>query len=175
MAGLSARAHQKNLPQKDNMKTRIQSACMGAAMILAPTFAVASLGDSVDSVHADQARMRAAPRAGSTAPASTTSTGYTLHEMQTPAGTTIREYVSPEGKVFAVTWQGPAQPDVRQLLGRYFDQYKEASAQRRGSHRHASVQRSGLVVESSGHLRAFTGKAYVPQMLPQGVSPEDLK
>jgi hypothetical protein len=37
------------------------------------------------------------------------------------------------------------------------------------------IQQPGLVVQVSGHMRAFLGKAYVPQMLPAGVRAEDIR
>ena len=51
---------------------------------------------------------------------------YTVHEMQSSSGTAVREYVSSTGTVFAVAWQGPWLPDLRQLLGPYFDDYQRA-------------------------------------------------
>jgi Protein of unknown function (DUF2844) len=32
-----------------------------------------------------------------------------------------------------------------------------------------------MVVQISGHMRAFLGRAYVPQMLPAGVRAEDIR
>jgi len=31
------------------------------------------------------------------------------------------------------------------------------------------------VVENGGHARAFRGRAYIPQMVPAGVAPEDIQ
>jgi len=100
---------------------------------------------------------------------------YDLHEIQAPFGTVVREYVSPASKkVFAVTWQGPRIPNLRQLLGAYFDQFARAAQARRG-HGPLNVQLPGLVVQSAGHQRAFAGRAYLPQELPQGVRAEELR
>jgi len=103
---------------------------------------------------------------------------YTVHEIQAATGVAIKEYVSPAGKVFAITWQGPFQPDLRQLLGTYFDQYAQAvqaqRAHRRG-HGPLLIQQPGLVVQIAGHMRSFMGKVYVPEMLPAGVHAEDLR
>jgi len=30
-------------------------------------------------------------------------------------------------------------------------------------------------VHSAGHMRAFYGRAYVPDLLPQGVNPDEIK
>ncbi len=144
----------------------------GLLVILALPFPLsASLGGDAASVQADQVKMQASLRTSST-------DSYTVHEIQTPAGVAVREYVSPAGKVFAVTWQGPFQPDLRQLLGTYFDQYTQAvQAQRAERHGHGPllIQQPGLVVQVTGHIRAFLGKAYVPQMFPAGVHFEDLR
>jgi hypothetical protein len=151
-------------------KTRL---FIAAAIInLAVTLpAWAALGGNVASVQADQVRMQASLR-------TTASAAYNVHEMQTAAGGVVREYVSSEGKVFAITWNGPWPPDLRQLLGAYFDQYSQAAmAQReaRIGRRPLVINEPGLVVQAGGHPRSFTGKAYVPQILPAGVRAEDIQ
>jgi Protein of unknown function (DUF2844) len=139
------------------------------AMLLLPFPASASLGGDVTSVQTDQAKMQGSLRTSS-------NNSYTIHEIQASTGVAVKEYVSPAGKVFAVTWQGPFHPDLRQLLGSYFDQFSQAEqaqrAQRRGP---VLIQQAGLVVQISGHMRSFWGKAYVPQMLPPGVHVEDIR
>jgi len=130
--------------------------------------ALASLGGAESTVEADRAhigathRLLADPR-------------FTLHELQVPSGATVREYVSPTtGTVFGVAWQGPTMPDLRQLLGSHFDQYVSAAAARR-SRGPVVIQLPGLVVQSSGRMRAFSGRAYVPEALPPGVRAEDIR
>src|SRR5271169_3008539 len=139
------------------------------AMLLLPFPASASLGGDVTSVQTDQAKMQGSLRTSS-------NNTYTFHEIQASTGIAVKEYVSPAGKVFAVTWQGPFHPDLRQLLGMYFDQFSQAEqaqrAQRRGP---VLIQQAGLVVQISGHMRSFWGRAYVPQMLPPGVHAEDIR
>ena len=141
------------------------------AMLLLPFPASASLGGDVASVQTDQAKMQGSLRTSS-------NNTYTIHEIQASTGVAVKEYVSPAGKVFAVTWQGPFHPDLRQLLGTYFDQFSQAEqaqrSQRRG-HGPVLIRQAGLVVQISGHLRSFLGKAYVPQMLPAGVHAEDIR
>jgi uncharacterized protein DUF2844 len=141
------------------------------AVLLLPFPASASLGGDATSVQADQAKMQGSLR-------TTSNAAYTLHEIQTPTGVAVKEYLSTTGKVFAVTWQGPFHPDLRQLLGTYFDQFVQAEqaqrAQRRGRGP-MQIQQAGLVVQVGGHMRAFVGKAYVPQMLPAGVRAEDIR
>lgn len=99
---------------------------------------------------------------------------YTVHELQAPSGTVVREYVSPSGIVFGVAWHGPSMPDLRQVLGTYFDRYVEATS-KRGMRGPVSIEQPGLVVQSSGHMRAFTGKAYIPEALPQGIAADAVR
>lgn len=128
--------------------------------------AAASLGEDVATVQADQAQMQGRLQI--------TSAGkFSVHEIQLPSTTVVKQYVSPAGMVFAVSWKGPSLPDLRQLLGRYFEQYAE-SARTQGAGPRASLQ-PGLVVQSGGHMRAFFGRAYVPQMLPRGVLAEEIQ
>jgi len=99
---------------------------------------------------------------------------FAVHEIAAPSGTVVREFVSPSGKVFAVAWSGPTMPDLRQVLGPYFDTYVAAVAQRKAKGP-VNVVLPGLVVQSSGHMRAFAGKAYLPDAVPAGVASEEIK
>ncbi|MBV8665272.1 MAG: DUF2844 domain-containing protein [Burkholderiaceae bacterium] len=140
-----------------------------AALILAPLPAFASLGGNLSSVNSDQENMKAQSRVTRTA------ARYSIHESLTPAGTTVREYTSESGTVFGVAWMGPVPPDLRQILGTYFAVYTNAKNVRRAGHRHLLVQQADLVVRSHGHLRAFSGSAYLSNSLPQGVSANDIQ
>jgi hypothetical protein len=138
-------------------------------LLLALSFpAMAELGGDVKSVATDQARFRGSLRV-------THASNYDVHQIQSPSGVAIKEYVAPTGKVFAVGWQGQHIPNLRQLLGSYFEQYSRALASSRRGHGPLFVQLPGLVVQSSGHTRAFVGRAYVPQMFPEGVKVEAIK
>ncbi|MGH9643366.1 MAG: DUF2844 domain-containing protein [Terriglobales bacterium] len=144
----------------------------GVLAILAVPFPVsASLGGDASSVQADVAKMQASLRTSS-------SDSYTVHEMHAPTGVAVKEFVSPAGKVFAVTWKGPFHPDLRQLLGTYYDQYVQAVQAQRAHRRGRGplfIQTPGLVVQVSGHMRSFQGKAYIPQMIPAGIRVEDIQ
>jgi hypothetical protein len=123
--------------------------------------AYAALGQTVATVDSDQVRMHAVARTASTQSA------YSVHTMTLPSGTLVREYVAANGIVFGVAWEGPTLPDLKSLLGASFDQYVSAGAARRGTP--LAVSNSNLVVYSGGHLRAFSGYAYLPQAVPAGV------
>jgi hypothetical protein len=146
--------------------TRTVALSLLVAALSAPVFA--ALGGDGASVESDVARMKGALRMTSTA-------AFTVHEITTPYGTVVREYVSPADKVFAVSWRGPVIPDLRQVLGGYYGQYLKATdAPNPGAHRHLSIEQPGLVVQSSGHIRAFFGRAWAPDLLPQNFSTSDI-
>jgi hypothetical protein len=134
------------------------------SVMLALAFpAWASLGDNVTSVQSDKAHMRGTLRSVATQ-------RYVTHEIQVPTGQKVREFVSPDGNVFGVAWDGPYQPDLQQVLGSYFEPMKQAvAAQQRHGHGPISIQTSDFVFEQGGHARNFHGRAYVPAMVPQGV------
>jgi hypothetical protein len=151
------------------MRFTSRKPCIALIALAAPAFAYAALGGSVDSVRNDQVRMKAAAKLARPG------NNYTVHELQMPSGTMVREYAAPDGNVFAVTWEGPAKPDLRQLLGQYFPQYAQEPAAGPSQRRHLSVRKPGLVIESHGRMRAFSGKAYLTQSVPEGVSVEELQ
>ncbi len=150
---------------------RFTKACSILAILALPFSLSASLGRDATSVQEDVAKMQGTLHTSS-------GNSHTLHEIQTPTGVAIKEYASPVGQVFAVTWKGPFHPDLRQLLGAYYDEYVQAiRTQRapRAGHGPVLIQHAGLVVEISGHLRSFTGRAYIPQRLPAGMHVEDIR
>jgi hypothetical protein len=139
----------------------------GALLMQAP--AAAYLGGDTPSVSVDRALLHAQLQ-------TTATPQYNLHEITIAPNTLVREYATPQGTVFAVTWQGPLPPNLRQLLGGYYAQYRSAVAvqSRPGMHRQMNVAQTDLVVQSTGRLRSFRGKAYVPSLVPAGVSVGDL-
>lgn len=135
---------------------------------LLPLEAGATLGGSASSAETDQARMHARREV-------TAGTAYSVHEITTPAGTVVREFVSSAtGQVFAVTWQGPFMPDLKQVLGEHFDTFVESASKANHGRGSVSVRKPEVVIHSGGHMRAFTGMAYLPGQLPEGVRVEDI-
>jgi hypothetical protein len=92
-------------------------------------------------------------------------------------GIVVHQYVDSGGTVYAVTWRGPAMPDVQSLLGTYFQRFKDgASASAGTAGLHASRVADGdLVVESQMRLREFSGRAWLVSALPAGVSTADIQ
>ena len=136
---------------------------VSAALLLgaAPVWAV--LGQSVRSVQSDQQYWRGTL-------IEVARQGYALHQISAANGTVVREYVSNEGTVFGVSWRGPTMPNLSQLLGTYFADFQQASQsphQRRGP---LVVRTDRVVIESGGHLRAFHGRAYVPNLVPRDLT-----
>ncbi|HEX4676191.1 MAG TPA: DUF2844 domain-containing protein [Steroidobacteraceae bacterium] len=131
--------------------------------------AFAGLGGDAASVDADIAKMKGQARATPVA-------GYTMSEITLPSGTVVHEFVSAEGKVFAVSWKGMAVPDLSQTLGTYFAEYKAAAtATPHASHHNLTVQQPDLVVRTGGHMRNWYGQAYVLSLLPPNFSLDDIK
>lgn len=134
--------------------------------------ALASLGGNVSSVESDRVQMKANIQVMQ-------HDAYAVHEMQLPGGTVVDEYVSPAGKVFAVAWHGQFPPPMQQILGDYFQQYTTAlqaqPATKMYGHRPLNIQEQGLVVQAGGHMRAYYGRAYIPDLLPQGVAASQIQ
>ncbi|HYA76507.1 MAG TPA: DUF2844 domain-containing protein [Burkholderiaceae bacterium] len=105
----------------------------------------------------------------------TSHAAYSVHELQSTGGALVREYVSPAGVVFGITWGGPTMPNLRQLLGAHFDRYVGSANRERGGHGHVVVREGNLVVESGGHMRSFHGRAYLSDALPAGVVIDDIQ
>jgi Protein of unknown function (DUF2844) len=74
-----------------------------------------------------------------------------------------------------VAWEGPFKPDLQTLLGSYFDRYVQAPRAYRSGHGAAVMSQPDLVVRSMGHIRAFSGHAYLPPQLPAGVAADELQ
>jgi len=102
---------------------------------------------------------------------------YDIHDITSGNGMRLREFQNRSGVVFAVVWSGPAMPDLQKLLGASYQTYTTAvaAANHPGLKRPLRIATSDLVVESEGHMRAYTGRAYLPALIPAGTSPADLR
>ena len=154
------------------MKRRSLLRTVAALLLVAPRLAFAELGADASTISVDRVRMQGALLR------ITTTDSYTVHELQSSTGTSVRQYVSPAGTVFAVAWTGPWMPDLRQLLGTYFDRYQRAADAARRSHRgHGplTITDGDLVVQVAGHPRAFTGVATVMRLAPAGIRADAIR
>ena len=141
---------------------------MGWLIALSPCIAAAALGEPETSVPTDVKQMRGSLKLSVHA-------SYRQHEIRLPSGTLVREFAGPDGKVFAVAWNGPTVPNLRQTLGRYFDAFASAAKDKHAGRNRIQIRQSELVVQSSGHMRAFVGRAYLPLQIPSGVELGDLR
>ncbi len=143
---------------------------VGALALSAP--AHATLGGKAASIDADRSRLNA--RMASRAEHTT----FTIHEMTQDSGTVTREFVRPDGTVFAVSWQGPQRPNLKQLFGdSYFSRFQsDNKANPRIRMRRALTStHSDFVVRTGGHSGAFWGFAYLPQTAPGGFPVQTLQ
>jgi hypothetical protein len=141
--------------------------CAFVALLFCARPASAALGEDESSVAADQAHLMASARI-------LRAERYTMHELEATTGTKVREYLAGDGKVFAVAWQGPFRPDLRKLLGAYYQTYLKAAGPRaaRGP---VNIRLPGLVIHMSGHQRAFYGRVYLADRVPQGLSTDEIR
>jgi hypothetical protein len=102
------------------------------------------------------------------------SPGYTVHELDAGTGTVVREYVGPDGKVFAVSWRGQFRPNLRELLGDSYETYLAAAGKKWGR-APVTLSLPGLHIHMSGRQRAFYGRAYLPDRLPAGLTPDEIR
>ncbi|MDB5958130.1 DUF2844 domain-containing protein [Ramlibacter sp.] len=109
--------------------------------------------------------------------AATTSAGvaYTDISRTLRNKTQVHEFANAAGTVFAVSWSGPFKADLKQLLGRHFQEFQKSQGQRSGNRSHERVDTGDMVVVSSGHMGAFEGRAWLPSQLPAGFDPEEMK
>jgi hypothetical protein len=148
-------------------RTSVAAFALCAFAMSWPCFA--TLGGDLSTVQQDRTRLKASLRVSP-------STGYTVHELTAGTGTTVREYATPDGRVFGVAWQGPWKPNLQQLLGDYFADYQAATkAKRTGRNGPLSSSTSRVVIEARGRPRAFFGRAYVPDLLPPNVNPSEIQ
>jgi hypothetical protein len=147
-----------------------RSAVIAAALLaVSAPYAHAALGGSQTSVEQDRAHLAARAL-------TTTNSAYSLQILSQTNGDVVREFMNPDGVIFAVTWQGPARPDLQQLLGDRFATLQADNAVRtRRARAPMTVNRSDFVVHAAGHSGAFWGMAYLPQALPSGFDLSDLK
>jgi Protein of unknown function (DUF2844) len=149
--------------------------CIAFATLLIHLAAItpvwAALGQSVASVERDHAAVGGQRQ-------SRPGQGHSI-ETITVAGMTIKEYVSSDGIVFAVTWRGTGAPDLPLLFGSYFDEYREGLTALQNKkpriRRPIVLKTAHLVVERAGHSRYMWGRAFVPTLLPATISAEDIQ
>jgi len=103
-------------------------------------------------------------------------TSYITRDTTLASGTRVREYVSAGGLVFALTWDGPTLPDLKALLGKYFDTMAAESARMPQAGRSSmAISLPEVVINSGGRMRAFEGSAWIPAEFPAGFTAGDVR
>jgi len=171
-------------------------AVLAVTVGVAPRFALADLGGtptlpaasaaahtSLKATTTDLSSTTTSATTSAATSTTTTSTGYTVRTETLASGTVEREYVTSDGVVFGVAWNGPFAPDFKTLFGTSaFASYasglqaaKAAGTVRGRAGGPVTVTTSGLVVQMGGHQRALAGRAYMPDLLPSGMSASDIQ
>ena len=153
-----------------NWKFKIAGCLLLVAFLIPSDQAYALLGESRDTISADFNALKAVRRA------TTSNQEYSVEEALSDA-TTVREYVSTSGVVFAIAWNGYVHADLEQLLGSYWSAYSVArqNTARKHGRKRQQVTTDAVVVETWGHMRDLRGRAYVPSMIPTGVNIDEIK
>ena len=139
--------------------------------LLFATEVQAVLGEPVDTVNADHVRFKGVRRQSAVQ-------RVTAHEINLPDGSSIKEYVNPEGLVFAVSWRTRLKPDLAKLLGAGFTAEVANNRKPTGiasSKSQHSVRQSNLVLHQGGRMNAFAGLAYAPHLVPEGFDADTLR
>ena len=156
------------------MNTKLYAFLLGlglaAALLAQAETSQATLGEKADSIASDQKALAA------TRPSPTFHNGYTVQEVKSDA-VTVREYISPEGIVFAIAWNGLIHPDLTPLLGSHAGEYEQALRQAppQPGRRHLRLEANQVIVEKWGQMRNLQGRAYIPALLPPGVAIDEIQ
>lgn len=140
-----------------------------AVAILSHDYAQASLGKEEASVEADSRSFHGVRKMSS-------KEGYRVHEITTNSQS-IREYVTTDGVVFCVAWNGMTQPDLTQLFGSFYQEYRDAEAKtpRPAGRRPLTIKSDNVVVSRGGHMRDVRGKACIPNLTPSNIDQKDIQ
>ncbi len=156
----------RELPAGAGLRRLVVVALAGLAF--APP-ALAALGAPAADASADGNVAQPAHMLRSGSPAQTGST--TVTTVTTPSGVTVREFAGSDGIVFAIAWSGPTIPDLETLFGSYFPAYRAWRQAHPGAGYRApvAVRDPQIVAHAAGHMRAYSGSAYAPALVPPGV------
>jgi len=100
---------------------------------------------------------------------------YDIHELATAIGTTVREFVGQNGKVFAVSWSGGWRPNLQDIMGTHYDRFIAATRGKRRPGGPARIELPGMVVFMGTYLRTSFGHVYLTDQLPAGFSPKEIE
>lgn len=156
--------------KKTRTKTRNLMALGALLAALHAHQALASFGDSRDSIDRDMAALKGSKHESVQKP------NYTIEKITTPQGV-VNEYVTAKDVVFAITWQGSSHPDLTPLLGSYFEEYRAGQAKHhaRYKHRREKFKTTNMQFERGGHMRRVAGRIFSASLAPQGVTINEIR
>jgi hypothetical protein len=137
---------------------------LALGILLLPGISSAELGGNTDSIFAEQ-------KAFNSQISNEQKDSIVVYIQTLPSGIIIQEYLSGKGTVFAVTWSGPALPNLQILLGSYFKDYLTAIKEARRS---VYFSNENVIIQSSGMMGAFQGFAFLTKQAPAGFTPNNL-
>ncbi len=100
---------------------------------------------------------------------------YQIHELTTAIGSTVREFVGQNGKVFAVSWSGGWRPNLRDVMGAHYDRFIAHTRGKRRVQGPSRIELPGMVVFMGTYLRTSFGHVDLTDQLPAGFSPEGIQ
>ncbi len=151
--------------QKNIRRTSIVlSSIFAVWMIGSSGAAYAELGGTLASINREQATF-------SSSLISSQQSNYTTYTQTIGQNLVVKEYVASNGTVFAISWKGPTIPNLEIFLGTYYQNYLVAVQQ---NPRSVYVQSNSLVIESSGMMGGYSGRAYLPLELPSSFNPANI-
>ena len=134
-------------------------------LVMGSVPAWAALGGEVSSVNSDAQVLRGQH-------SMVAKVGFTMHQITTPDGGVVNEFVSPAGVVFGVSWQSHFIPNLQQLLGSYVTNLQQGQRTEVIPRHAVTVQGDNFMLYSFGHGRSFRGRAFVPGLVPANLTPE---
>ncbi|MCE7528026.1 DUF2844 domain-containing protein [Polynucleobacter sp. IMCC 30228] len=134
-------------------------------LLVLPMVSQAELGGNLASINLEQKTF------GSTL-TSSPQTGYTIYSQNINPGLVIKEYLTNNGNVFAVTWKGPNLPNFQVVLGSYYSNYLTAL---QNNPRAIFFQDDNIVIESGGVMGGYVGRAYLPKQFPAGMTSANIQ
>ena len=155
------------------MDSRLRKILGSFLLCCLPFSAFASLGGNAEPIATDQSELQATMQTASQIP---TMPSYSVRQMMLPKGTVVREYVT-ANQVFGVAWTGAYMPNLKTLLGdvNYQIYLNALVLNKTPRQRTFSLDKPDVVIHAEGLPGHFKGQAYLPYLLPQGVTAADIR
>lgn len=130
---------------------------LGAVVALAAPLAWASFGPS-SSLRPRRSDAADPPTAAAQVVSRSLPADIDIRETTGPRGIAVREYIAPNGTLFAMTWAGPQHVEAGEVVTRFFPQTSTDGAQ--------VASTLPVVVRSLRQPWGSEGVAYVPARMP---------